>query len=393
MIVTRKAFKYRIYPTKSQVSNLENQFSMCRHLYNQALGERKTAYEQTGESITYWMQQNQLPQLKIERPWYKGVHSQVLQDTLKRLDKAFQSFFRRVKGGAEDPGYPTFKKRGQWTSITYPQYVSFPSSRIVVPKVGVVKTVYHRQLPDNAQVKTLTISKEGCKWFACFSVVLPLDIEPKQALQHPIGIDLGLIDFLYDSDGVNVPAPKYLRKSLNKLARLQRRFSKAEKYSPKWYKLLGAIQKRHCKIRCQRSDFLHKTANALLAKSDVICHEDLNICGMSRRPKPVPAENGTYLPNGAAAKGGLNKSINDAGWYRFLLLLRYKAVEYGKQIIAVPARYTSQKCSCCGQIVKKSLSVRTHCCPCGFTANRDHNAAMNILALGLESLGAATAAP
>lgn len=391
MIVTRKAFKYRIYPTKAQITNLENQFSMCRHLYNHALGERKNTYEQTGGTITYRVQQNQLPQLKIDRPWYKGVHSQVLQDVLKRLDNGYKSFFRRVREGTQDPGFPNFKKRGQWTSITYPQYSSFPSEQIVVPKVGTIKTVYHRQIPETAQVKTLTISKEGCKWFACFSVVLALGIEPKRDLQNPVGIDLGLNDFLYASDGFSVPAPRYLRRSLDKLARLQRRFSKAEKRSAKWYKLLGAIQKCHYKIRCQRSDFLHKLANHLLAKSDVICHENLNVKGMSRRPKPVPGENGRFLPNGAAAKGGLNKSINDAGWYQFLLLLRYKAVELGKQVIAVAAHYTSQKCSCCGQIVKKSLSVRTHKCSCGFVANRDHNAALNILALGLESIAAAAA--
>jgi putative transposase len=390
-IIVRKAFKYRIYPTKAQVTNMENQFSMCRHLYNQALGERKSTYEQTGETITYNMQQNKLPQLKIDRPWYKGVHSQVLQDVLKRLDNGYKAFFRRVKEGLESPGFPRFKQRGQWTSITYPQYSSFPSDRIVVSKVGTIKTVCHRKIPDTAQVKTLTISKEGCKWFACFSVELPLDNEPKRDLQNPIGIDLGLNDFLYDSDGFYVSAPRYLRKSLDKLARLQQRFAKAMKRSPKWYKLLRAIQKCHYKIRCQRSDFLHKTANALLAKSDLVVHENLNIKGMSRRPKPVHGENGTYLPNGASAKAGLNKSISDAGWYQFLLMLRYKAVETGKQVRGVPAPYTSQKCSACGRIVKKSLSIRTHVCPCGFVANRDHNAAINILALGLESLAAQAA--
>lgn len=116
IIITRKSFKYRIYPTKSQISNLENQFSMCRHLYNQALNERKESYEKEQKSVSYHDQAVQLPAFKIERPWYKGVHSQVLQDVLKRLDKGFQSFFRRVKAG-ETPGYPKFRKRGQWNSI------------------------------------------------------------------------------------------------------------------------------------------------------------------------------------------------------------------------------------------------------------------------------------
>jgi putative transposase len=413
---------------------------MCRHLYNHALGERKNTYELTGETVNYYDQKKQLPIMKIDRPWYKGVHSQVLQDVLKRLDNGYKAFFRRVKEGTEAPGFPKFKKRGQWDSITYPQYQKFPSDLVVVSKVGTIKTVYHREIPETAKIKTLTISKEGCKWFACFSVELPLDIEPKQGLQPPIGIDLGLNDFLYDSDGFHVAAPRYLRKSLAKLARLQRRFSAAKKRSPKWYKLLKTIQKCHYKIRCQRNDFLHKLVNSLLEKSDVVVHENLNIKGMSRRPKPVAGDDGTFLPNGASAKGGLNKSINDAGWYQFLLFLNYKAIEcpsineifslsyrrteiltagislifrglkfpsnneisenshlwmdtieQGKQVIAVPAHYTSQKCSSCGQIVKKSLSVRTHKCSCGFVANRDHNAALNILALGLKSLAAAAA--
>ncbi|MFW5908994.1 MAG: RNA-guided endonuclease InsQ/TnpB family protein, partial [Desulfosalsimonas sp.] len=174
-----KSFKYRIYPTRAQITNLENQFSMCRHLYNWSLAERKEAYETSGETISYNTQQNNLPALKKARPWYKGVYSQVLQDVLRRLDKAYQHFFRRVKSD-EVPGFPRFKKRGQWNSITYPQYSAFPSSRIKVPKVGTIKTVYHREIPKEAKVKTLTITREGSKWFACFSVELSLEIEPKQ---------------------------------------------------------------------------------------------------------------------------------------------------------------------------------------------------------------------
>lgn len=167
---------------------------MCRYLYNWALDERKKMYEENNESVTYHSQAATLPVLKKERPWFKGVYSQVLQDVLKRLDKAYQNFFRRIKNG-ETPGFPTFKKHGEWNSITYPQYHAFPESRIKIPKVGIVKTVHHRQIPKEAEIKTLTIIREGCKWFACFSVELPLDIEPEQDLQNSIGIDLGLNDF------------------------------------------------------------------------------------------------------------------------------------------------------------------------------------------------------
>jgi len=391
MIVnTRKTYKYRVYPAKSQVSNLENQFSMCRHLYNWCLAERKEAYENNGETISYNAQQNSLPELKKERPWFKSVYSQVLQDVLRRLDKGYQAFFRRVKDG-EEPGYPKFKKRGQWTSITYPQYHDRPCGNIYVPKVGNIKVVCHRDIPEDAKVKTLTISKEGGKWFACFSVELPFDIEPKQDLP-PIGIDMGLIDFVYTSDGYHAQAPKYYRKIQKRLAKLQRRMAETEKGSPKWYKLLKAVQKTHYKIKCQRHDFLHKETNRILEGSDTIFHEDLKIRNMSRRPAPKPDDTGRFQPNGAGHKAGLNKSIMDAGWHQFLCILKYKAIEQGKQVVPVPSHNTSQMCSNCGEIVKKSLSVRTHRCPsCGFAANRDLNAALNILGIGLDTLAAQAA--
>ena len=146
-----RTYKYRIYPTNGQVTALENTFSMCRHLWNWSLAERRDAYEQTGESVSYWTQQNRLPELKEERPWFKGVHSQVFQDVLRRLDKGFDNFFLRVKEGAAEPGYPKFKKRGQWTSITYPQYHKKPGGEIDIPKIGRVRCVLHRRLPEDAR--------------------------------------------------------------------------------------------------------------------------------------------------------------------------------------------------------------------------------------------------
>ena len=383
-ITVRKSYKYRIYPTKSQITNMENQFSMCRHLYNWSLAERKEGYEYDGSTISYNQQQNQLPALKKERPWYKGVYSQTLQDVMKRLDTAYQSFFRRVKAG-ETPGYPKFRKRGQWKSITYPQYSDSPGHIIQVPKVGTVKMVCHRAIPTNAKIKTLTIIKEGGKWFACFSFECPLEIELKQDLSLSIGIDLGLKDFIYTSDDVNVPAPKHLRAKEKQLKRLQRRLSKATKHSKKYYKILWALQKCHYRIRCRRNDFLHKTANDLLNSCDILFYEDLKIKNMIRKPKPKKDEDGTYIPNGASAKAGLNKSISDAGWGHFIDILKYKAVEMGKTVFAVPPHYTSQICSACKVIVKKSLSVRTHRCSCGFIANRDYNAALNILRIGMDT--------
>lgn len=390
-LLTRKSFKYRIYPTKSQISTLENQFSMCRHLYNWNLAERIEAYKEDGATISYNQQQNKLPALKKERPWYKGVHSQVLQNTLRRLDNGYQAFFRRVKKG-ETPGFPKFKKRGQWNSITFPQYHKFPTdSGSSVSKVGNIKIVYHREIPEDAKIKTLTITKEAGKWFACFSVELSLDIEPKQDLLPPIGIDMGLIDFFYASDGSQVSIPKYFRKKEKQLQRLQRRLTKSKKGTKQYRKILKAIQKCHYRVKCQRNDFLHKKANELLSKSGTIFHEKLAVKNMIRRPKPKQdEETGEYLPNGASAKAGLNKSIGDAGWGRFFEFLRYKSEVLCKQVVSVPPHYTSQICSSCGKTVEKSLSTRIHRCECGFVANRDKNAALNILRIGMDTLQAST---
>ncbi len=192
----------------------------------------------------------------------------------------------------------------------------------------------------------------------------------------------------YASDGSHVEAPRHFRAAQANLKKLQRRFSKAKKHTPGWYRLLGALGKAHAKVRRKRQDFLHKEANKLLDRTDVIVCEDLKIANMTKRPKRKQDESGMYLPNGAKAKAGLNKSILDAGWGMFVSALRYKAIERGKYVIAVPPQYTSQVCSACGEIVKKSLSHRTHRCGCGYVAHRDHNAALNILRLGLESLKA-----
>ncbi|MCP4748355.1 MAG: transposase [Desulfobacteraceae bacterium] len=200
-----------------------------------------------------------MPELKKTAPWFKSVYSQVLQDVLKRLDKGFQSFFQRTKQG-DVPGFVKFKKKGQWNSITYPQCKKHSSDIITAPKIGDIKMHCHRPIGESAKVKTLTITKDADKWFACFSVELALDIEPKQDVSSAIGIDLGLNDFVYDSDKESKPAPRCLRRREKQLKRLQRMLCRAKKRTPKYYKLLKAVQKCHYRIKCARNDFLHKEA-------------------------------------------------------------------------------------------------------------------------------------
>ena len=159
------------------------------------------------------------------------------RQVLNRLDNAYEGFFNEGKG------HPKYKKKGQWTSITYPQYSSPPlEDKIRVSKIGEIKIVYHRHIPKEGSIKTLTIERDGGKWFACFSFeVNHTHVEPEQDLSKSIGIDAGLIDFYYGSDGSHVEVPKYLRKSEKKLKKLQRRFSKSEKRTKKWYKILLSL--------------------------------------------------------------------------------------------------------------------------------------------------------
>jgi putative transposase len=284
-----KSYKYRIYPTKSQITKIENTFSICRALYNNALEHRLTEFKRTGRAINYYEQANSLPEIKSMFPWYKSVYSTVLQDVLKRLEKSYQSFFRRMKDSkikSSEKGYPKFKKKGQWNSITYAngKDIKYPeavaeyfepepigkyselkakscrsmaiegcrNNVVSVPKIGDIKIVLHRNIPANGMIKTMSIIKEANKWFVTFSVELNNSYpEPEPKAKNlgeyyelnvnelkSIGIDVGLIDFYYDSNGVNKKAPRLLRLSEKNLKRLQRKLSTCIKRSKEYYKVL-----------------------------------------------------------------------------------------------------------------------------------------------------------
>lgn len=384
----RITHKYAVYPTKSQEGRMNNSMSILRHLANRAIAERIRVYKEFGISLSYIDQQNELPQLKAECPWYKAVYSLSLQDALRRVDKAFRKLFKK-KGG-----FPKFKKHGQWNSITYPDHRAMPENGYVkVAKIGILKIRYHRDIPAGAKIKTLTVVKDGGKWFVCFSLDLE-DFFPgctelaKLAKVSCLGIDLGLGNFVFTSDNRKFGHPKFLQKELKKIRQLQRKLQRTKKKSPERKKVIGKISKLFYRIKCRRKDFFYKLARKLLSGCDVVVHEDLSIRNMLRRPKPKKDDSGEYLPNGACYKAGLNRSISDAAWGMFIQILSFVAQKLGKRVIAVPPKNTSQICSQCLTKVPKTLATRVHkCTSCGYKADRDLNAAKNILRLGLESLG------
>ena len=339
-------------------------------------------------SVNYYQQKADLPAIKELRPEYKDIHAHVLQDVIKRLDKAFAAFFRRVKAG-EKPGYPRFQGRNRYHSLTYPEYgngVTLDGGILSLSKIGRVALRLHR--PMIGTPKTVTISREVDGWYACLSCA-DVPTQPLPLTGQETGIDVGLKSFLALADGTMIENPRHYRKAEKALKRAQRRVSRREKGSKRRQKAVKLLARKHQKIVRQRRDFHHKTALSLVQQYDTIYFEAIQAKNLSARPKPKPDGNGGYLPNGASQKAGLNKSINDAGWYQFLTILTFKAAYAGKRVAAVPPAYTSQDCSGCGERVPKSLSVRTHVCPaCGLVLDRDTNAALNILWAGQARQGA-----
>jgi len=373
----RKTYKYKLDPTLEQEQLLETTLYRCRTLYNGALEQRRVWWGRgEGKSATYYQQASELPDMKSACPEFAEVHSQVLQDVLKRLDKAFQAFFRRIKAG-ETPGYPRYH------SFTYPQYgagATLDGSILTLSKIGRVRLRLHRPLEGTP--KTVTIRREADGWYACISCE-NVPTQPTPFTGRETGIDVGLKVFLVTAHGLVVKNPQHFRTSERRLAKADKAVARCQKGSTGRCKALARRAKAHQKVKRQRADFHHKVALQLVGENDVIYLEDLQVANLRRRPAPKPDGNGGYLPNGAKRKAGLNKSISDAGWARFRTILEYKAAWAGKRVEALPPAYTSQDCSGCGERVPKSLSVRTHVCPsCGLVLDRDENAAINILRAG-----------
>jgi putative transposase len=384
-----KSFKYRIYPNKANAEELQWTLDRCRELYNAALAERKEAYRMAGKQISYFDQKRDLVEIKSEiRPEYKEIGSQVLQDVILRVEKAYKAFFRRVKNG-EKPGFPRFQGRNRYNSFTYPGIAGWKfvpgekkHAKLILSKIGTINVKMHR--PIEGKTKACTIKREGEHWYVSFMCEVKAEILPVS--YEDAGIDLGITHFAACSDGSMIDNPRHYRKAEKRLKKLQQSLSRKKKGSHRRKKAVKAVANAHRKIRNQRKDFLHKESRKLVNRYQVIVFEDLKPANLSKAPKPKQDENGKYLPNGAAAKSGLNKSINDAGWSSFTEMVKAKAECAGRTVIFVNPSYTSQVCSGCGTIAKKDLSERWHSCSCGCELDRDTNAAINILRLGQKEL-------
>lgn len=364
----RKTYKFRLNPTKHQCTLLNNTLELCRWVYNETLITRKNAWEQEKKSISRYDTMKILPKWKKQKPELSQVYSQVLQDVCTRVDLAFQAFFRRIKTEGKNPGYPCFKEYGRYSSFTYPQGgFNLIDDGLLLSKIGTIKIIQHRII--NGKIKTLTIIQNTIgNWFACFSC--EIESNPLSKSEKAIGIDVGLESFVTYSNGEKIPNPRFFRKDEKELARVQRKLSKTKKGTLEWKKHRKTIEHIHQRITNRRQDFAHKLSRQLINEYGIIAFEKLNVKGMLQNH---------YL----------SKSISDAAWNKLIRFVIYKAKETGRNVALVNPNGTSQRCSKCGTVIKKSLSVRTHSCPvCGLKIDRDENAAINILALGLKNLGA-----
>lgn len=363
-----KTFKYRLFPTRNQTKALEATLDECRWLYNHLLEQRKTAWEERKESLNYHSQAVSIPVLKQERHSLNGVHSQVLQNVAVRIDLAYKAFFRRIKSG-EKPGYPRFRGKGWYDSFTFPQVpsgCSIKDGRLAVSKIGHIKIILHREMCGNPKTATIRRSSTG-KWYVSFSC----DVEPDRLTSNDkaVGIDVGLCSFATLSDGQAIDPPKFFRKDEKALAKAQRKLSKAEKGTSERKKRRKVVARVHERIRFRRDDFTHRHSRRIVDSYGTICVEDLTVNRM--------------IHNHCLAK-----SISDAAWSGFFDKLSYKAESAGRVFVKVNPAYTSQDCHKCGHRQKMPLACRTFECPCcGLHIDRDLNASLNILRLGLQSQG------
>jgi putative transposase len=377
-------------PTKRQEVALGTCLEDTRQLYNAALEERREAWRMGRHKVTLYSQDAQLKDIRADNPEQYGRWSFTCERAaIRRLDRAFQRFFNRVKAG-QKPGYPRFKGCGWWDSIEWPAKngarwdpVPHPTvTRVYLQGIGHVRVHQHRAV--KGRVKTITAKREGGRWYVMLSCD-DVPAEPLPPVGAPVGIDVGVASFLTTSDGVHVPNPRHLAAAAERLAAAQQDLSRKKCGSKRRRKAAAKVAGLHRRIRQQRLDRAHKTALKLVRSHDLIVHEDLSITNLTRRPKPRPDGNGGYKPNGAAAKSGLNKSIHDAGWGIFLRVLSAKAESAGRTVIAVDARYTSQRCAQCGYTAagNRATQAEFRCLSCGHQAHADVNAARNILRAGL----------
>ena len=366
----RRTFRYRLYPTGRQAAALDAQLSEACDLYNAALEHRRRLWREHGVSVGLREQSAELKGMRADGLLAPSVNFWSQQAVLKRLDRAFAAFYRRCKAG-ESPGYPRFRSRRRYDTLEY----SFAGNsggialtsvgRLRVQGVGHIKVKLHRAIPAGAALCEARITRRTGRWYVAISVK-DAPAGPLPATGRAVGVDVGITTFAATSDAELILGPRANRVAAQAVKCAQRKVARRNRGSNRRRKAVLLLARAREREAMVRRDHAHKTARSLIERYDTICVEDLNVGGL--------------------AKGMLARDCNDQGWAGFIRLLHEKAEEAARQIVQVDARNTSQDCSACGRRVPKALGVRVHACACGYTADRDVNAARNILARGLAQL-------
>ena len=366
-----KAYKYRLFPTKSQIHTLEETLDKCRWVYNKTLEYRKKIWEKEQKSLSKYDTYNQLTKWKQKNEFLDDAYTQILRESQERVDLAFRAFFRRVKRG-EKPGYPRFKKKDRYHSFTHPQITSnfrfIDDNHINLPKIGVVRLKRHR--PIDGRIKRITIRRYSTgKWFIIFSV--KYQSHPSNWTGKAIGIDVGLRSFATLSDGQKIDNPRFMKQEEKNLKKSYQKLGKTKKGSKERTKARKILSRVYERINNRRHNFIHQTSRRIVDNFDLICVEKLQIEKLKQK-----------------SHRSQRRSIQDVAWSMFFNSLVYKAGDADKLVIQINPAYTTQTCSRCERRKKLDLKDETYQCDrCGLSMDRDENAAINVLRLGSQSLG------
>lgn len=382
--VTHRNYSYRLKLRPSQHRALEAVLEAQRLLYNAALQERCDAWAKARCSISYVDQCYSLTQIRRDDETFRSLPMCLSRGTLKRLDLAFQAFFRRVKAG-QTPGFPRFKPMSRFDSIAFTEMKGIrllnEARRLTISGLpGTLRIVRHRPLPEGATPKSAILRRVGRQWELSLLVAIPLldaaAWTPIEAIDRPdIGLDTGIESFLTASDGSRIAGPEAGKQVARQQRRLQRALARKRRGSRRRHRAKAQLAALMQHTANRRRDHAHKLSAQLARRYRCIAVEKLQVANMSRSAKgsvEAPGKN-------VQSKAGLNRAILDQGWSDFLFKLSYKAESAGGRVIEVSPKGTSQRCSACGAHVAKSLAQRVHRCACGAVLHRDHNAALNIL--------------
>ncbi len=378
-MLIRKAFKFELMPNGTQTRKMK-QFAGCsRFVFNKALAYQNEQYQQDNSfKFSYYKLQNLLPEWRQEFVWLKDSHAQMLQSSLRDLERSFKNFF------VKRANFPRFKKKGSKESFRFPQGCKLEqhNNRIWLPKIGWVR--YRNSREVVGKIKNVTVSQKCGKWYVSIQTEFEQEIPVPKGGE--IGIDMGIVKFATLSDGTHFEPINAFKTLRGKLAKLQKQFKNKTKFSKNWQKLKAKIGRLHHKIANIRKNHLHQISSTISKNHAIVYVEDLQVSNMSKSAKGTTEKHGKNV----AAKSGLNRATLDQSWSEFRRQLDYKLLWNGGHLVAVPPQNTSRCCPACGHTTKDNRQTQSQfeCIDCGYQNNADVVGAINVLKRGQEILAA-----